>query len=82
MAAIEPEPAVAAIPCEQQTGKAPEQRDQFSWAEFLADEPQPTKRRARNQAQPSTSLFEWALKREQQAGLAAVGGSRNGEAVA
>ena len=71
---VEPAPVLAVIPCEHHTGNAPEQRDLFSWAEFLSDEPQPTKRRARKQAQPSTSLFEWALEREQQSGLAAAGG--------
>ena len=68
------EPTVAVIPCEHHTGNAPEQRDLFSWAEFLADEPTPTKRHTRKQAQPSTSLFEWALEREQQSGMAAAGG--------
>ena len=69
-----PEPAVAAIPCGHHTGVVPEQQDLFSWAEFLSDEQTPTKHRSRKQAQPSTSLFEWALEREQQAGLAAAGG--------
>ena len=71
---VDAEYTLAVFPCEHHTGNAPEQRDLFSWAEFLADEPQPTKRRARKQAQPSTSLFEWALEREQQSGLAAAGG--------
>lgn len=42
--------------------------------EFLSDEPKPTRRRSRKQAQPTGSLFEWALEREQQAGLASGGG--------
>ncbi len=71
---VEVEPAVAAIPCGHHTRVAPQQRDLFSWAEFLSDEPTPTKRRRRKQVQPSTSLFEWALEQEQQAGLAAAGG--------
>ncbi len=71
---VEVEPAVAAIPCGHHTGVAPQQRDLFSWAEFLADEPAPTKRRGGKQTQPSASLFDWALEREQQAGLAAAGG--------
>ncbi len=71
---IEVEPTVAAIPCGHHTGVAPEQRDLFSWAEFLSDEPTPTKRRRQKQAQPSASLFEWALEREQQSGMAAAGG--------
>ncbi len=68
------ETVVAAIPCGHHTVNAPEQRDLFSWAEFLADDAQPTKRRSRKQAQPSASLFEWALEREQQSGMAAAGG--------
>ncbi len=68
------EPAVAVVPCGHHTGVAPQQRDLFSWAEFLSDEPTPTKHRLQKQAQPTASLFEWALEREQQAGLAAAGG--------
>ena len=68
------EPAVAVIPCGHHTGTAPQQQDLFSWAEFLSDEPTPTKRRRQKQAQPSASLFEWALEREQQSGMAAAGG--------
>ena len=66
-------PPISVMPCEHHTG-APEQQSRFSWAEFLADEPTPTKRRGRKQAEPSASLFDWALEREQQAGLAAAGG--------
>ncbi len=72
-AVIDLESAVALMPCEHHTGHA-ELQSRFSWAEFLSDEPTPTKRRARKPAQPTASLFEWALKREQQAGLAAAGG--------
>ncbi len=72
--AVDAESSVAVIPCEHQTGNAPQQQDLFSWAEFLSDEPQPTKRRRQKQVQPSASLFEWALEREQQSGLAAAGG--------
>ena len=71
---VEVEPALAAIPCGHHTGVAPQQQDLFSWAEFLSDEPTPTKRGRRKQVQPSTSLFEWALEREQQAGMAAASG--------
>ena len=71
---VEVEPAVAVIPCGHHTGVVPQQRDLFSWAEFLADKPTPTKNRRGKQVEPSTSLFEWALEREQQAGLAAAGG--------
>ena len=71
---VKVEPSVAVIPCGHHTGAAPQQQDLFSWAEFLADEPTATKRRRQRQAQPTASLFEWALEREQQAGLAAAGG--------
>ncbi len=70
---VELEPAAALVPCEHHTG-APVQQSRFSWAEFLSEEPKPTKRRGRKQAEPSASLFDWALEREQQAGLAAAGG--------
>ncbi len=73
-ATVDAESTVAVIPCEHHTGDVPQQQDLFSWAEFLSDDPQPTKRRARKQAQPLTSLFEWALEREQQSGMAAAGG--------
>ena len=71
---VEVEPAVAVIPCGHHTGAAPQQRDLFSWAEFLSDESKPTKNRRRKKVEPSTSLFDWALEQEQQAGLAAAGG--------
>ena len=73
-ATVDAESSVAVIPCEHHMGNAPEQRDLFSWAEFLSDEPTPTKQRGRKQAQPTASLFEWALEREQQSGMAAAGG--------
>ncbi len=76
---LEGEPAVVAIPCGHHTGVAPQQQDLFSWAEFLSNEPTPTKRRSRKQAQPSASLFEWALEQEQQAGL---GGGKWGQVAA
>ena len=71
---VEVEPAAAVIPCSHHTGAAPQQRDLFSWAEFLSDESKPTKNRRRKKVEPSTSLFDWALEQEQQAGLAAAGG--------
>ena len=79
--APEPEP-VAAEPVAVGAG-ADEGRDEaherqrtlFSWAEFLAGEPEETERprgRRRHEA-PTLSLFEWALDREQEAELAAAG---------
>ena len=47
------------------------QRTLFSWAEFMAGEPdERPKRRPRDEA-PALSLFEWACEREQQGTLAA-----------
>ena len=80
--APEPEP-VAAEPVAVGAGadalledKAPErQRSLFSWAEFMAgepDEPEQPRGRRRHEA-PTLSLFEWALDREQEAELAAAG---------
>ena len=76
------EPAAAAfIPCghhgssETQRSPAQEQAQAlFSWAEFMADQPEPPQRRARGPQPSGPSLFEWALEREQQAGLVAAGG--------
>ena len=43
---------------------ASRQRTLFSWAEFMAGEPdEPPKRQRRHEA-PTLSLFEWALERE------------------
>ena len=64
---------IAVVPCEPHTGHA-ERQSRFSWAEFLSDKQTPTKRRGREPAQPSASLFDWALEREQQASLAAACG--------
>ncbi len=75
------DPVVGLIPCAghhsnqaaQPTSEPKPAQSMFSWAEFLADEPEPPKRRSRTPA-PTRSLFEWALEREQEAGLAAAGG--------
>ena len=47
------------------------QRSLFSWAEFMAGEPGEPKRRNKHEA-PTLSLFEWALEREHEEGLASV----------
>ncbi|MCY4619642.1 MAG: hypothetical protein OXD50_14010 [Chloroflexi bacterium] len=45
------------------------------WEEFLADQPEQPKPRGRRNPRPSgRSLFDWALEREQHAGLTAAGG--------
>ncbi len=45
------------------------QRTLFSWAEFMAGEPdEPPKPRRRDEA-PTLSLFEWALEQEQEGAL-------------
>ena len=41
----------------------------FSWAEFMAGEPEEPPRKRRDEA-PTLSLFEWALEREQEGALA------------
>ena len=53
-------------------GDPPEpQRSPFSWAEFMAGEPDEPKRSRRDEA-PTLSLFEWALEREREAEPAGV----------
>ena len=72
--APEPEPVAVMIATasEDEEASAP-QRSLFSWAEFLAGEPdEPPKPRRRDEA-PTLSLFEWARDREQEAELAAAG---------
>ena len=68
------EPATELVPCGGHHG-LPETRQQlFSWAEFLADGPEQPKPRGRLPRPSGPSLFDWALEREQEAGLAAAGG--------
>ncbi len=50
------------------------QPTRISWAEFLADQPEPPKRTRRTSDPAGPSLFEWVLEREQEGGLAAAGG--------
>ncbi len=72
-----PEPAVdggeavvIAGTVDERPEKAPEaQRALFSWAEFMAAEPDEPPRPQRREA-PTLSLFEWALEREQEGALA------------
>ena len=49
------------------------QRTLFSWAEFMAAEPEEPRRRSRRPEPASISLFEWALERERGAEPAGVG---------
>ena len=46
------------------------QRSLFSWAEFLAGEPDEPPKRPRRGDAPTLPLFEWALEREQEGALA------------
>ncbi len=75
-AAPEPEPVAVTTAMASEGEEASEpQRSLFSWAEFLAGERDETERprgRRRNEA-PTLSLFEWALDRERESGLAAAG---------
>ena len=65
-AAPEPEPVARGDATE---ADAPErQRSLFSWAEFMAEEPEDSPRKRRDEA-PTLSLFEWALEQEREAKL-------------
>ncbi len=68
------EPVVELVPCGGHHGQDEQQQTLFSWAEFLADGPDEPKPRGRNQRPSGPSLFDWALEREQEAGLFAAGG--------
>ena len=68
------QPVVELVPCGSHHGQDELQQTLFSWAEFLADEPEPTPGRGRKPQPSGPSLFDWALEREQQGELAAAGG--------
>ncbi|MXY43550.1 MAG: hypothetical protein F4Y50_05770 [Dehalococcoidia bacterium] len=71
--APEPEPvAVAATVAAEAVaddGETGPQRTLFSWAEFMAGEPEEPKPRRRRHEAPTLSLFKWALEREQEGEL-------------
>ena len=67
-------PVVELVPCANHHGQGEQQQSLFSWAEFLADGSELPKPRRRNPQPSGPSLFDWALEREQQAGLVAAGG--------
>ena len=48
------------------------QRSLFSWAEFMAGEPEQPRQRTHRPEPASISLFEWALEREGEGELAGV----------
>ncbi len=52
------------------------QQSMFSWAEFMAEEPQKPKGRGRKPQPAATSLFEWALEMEQEREEEPVGAGR------
>ena len=52
------------------------QQSLFSWAEFLADEPEKPKGRSRKPQPAAASLFEWALNEEQEREKGLVGAGR------
>ena len=68
-AAPEPEPVATRVVArgsgedDRRNGAGETQRTLFSWAEFMADEPE---RRGRRPQSASLSLFDWALEREQE----------------
>ena len=49
------------------------ERTLFSWAEFMAEQPEQPRRRGRKAEAASPSLFEWALEREQEGELVGAG---------
>ena len=62
---------VGVAPDDRHEDAGERQRTLFSWAEFMAGEPdEPPKPRRRDEA-PTLSLFEWALEQEQEGALAA-----------
>ena len=67
--------AAALVPCGGHHSPAPqEQTTLFSWAEFLTEPDEQPSRAGRRSGQTGPSLFDWALEREQEAGLVAAGG--------
>ncbi len=46
---------------------AEDQQSLFSWAEFLAEEPEPVRKRSRKPEPAAASLFQWALEQEREA---------------
>ena len=68
------EPVLEPVPYASHHGRIERQRSLFSWAEFMAEQPDQPKPRGRNPQPAGPSLFDWALEREQEAGLAAAGG--------
>ena len=72
----ESEPVAAAlVPCVGHHSSVPtEQTTLFSWAEFLTEPDEQPRHGGKRSGQSGPSLFDWALEREQEAGLAAAGG--------
>ncbi len=68
------ERSVELVPCAGHHGSSEQQQSPFSWAEFLADQPDEPKPGGRNARPSGPSLFDWALELEQEAVLAAAGG--------
>ena len=69
--AVEQEVAAVGTAVESGRDDAREpQRTLFSWAEFMAEEPEEPPRKRRDEA-PTLSLFEWALEQEREGALAA-----------
>ena len=82
----EPQPLVVTLPSDRHEESvlelapcgghhsAPEpQQTLFTWAEFMAKQPEQPKRRGCKHPPTSQSLFEWALEQEQGAALAVAG---------
>ena len=63
---------VELVPCASHHSRDKPQQTLFSWAEFLAEQPDEPRPRGRNPRPSGPSLFDWALEQEQQAGLPAA----------
>jgi len=67
------EPANRLVPCSGHHSAPGAQPTLFSWAEFLAEQPEQPKPRGRNPRPSGPSLFDWALGQQQGASRAAAG---------
>ncbi len=70
------EPLVELVPCGGHHGLPRPQQSLFTWAEFMHEQPQPSKRRGRKPQPGYRSLFESALEQEQGAALPASSGGQ------
>ena len=75
--AVEIEPVAVAVNGNGHSDEAPEpQQTLFSWAEFMAEEPEKPKGRGSKPQTATASLFDWALALEQEREEELVGAGR------